>query len=643
MDSNYVIYFFDIDGTLAESKRSVNGKIPKLLSDLSQKNKIALLSGASFDQIVNQVLYKCPGINLDNVFILPTSGASLFVYKENTWVQIYKNTIDKKYITKVQLEITKAFEHCNVPMPPKHYGPRLHYRGSQITFSAFGQDAPTRIKSSWDPTGSKRKKIVSELKKKLRKFEISAGGTNSIDINLKGIDKAYGIEKLCEYLEVRPEQCVFVGDAIFVGGNDYAVTKTSINTILTADPKQTQEIIQEFLTTPSKKTKPTQIQSQKSFFDLIRDFVFSIVRFIKNIGKLFFGKKTLTKKKKPSLYDARKKMYVTRSHKNPILSPTSYSWENEGVFNPAAIYLDGKVHLLYRALGSNGMSTIGYASSEDGIHFDERLTYPIYYPTTDFELNKNETQKIYNPDKYTSGGGWTGCEDPKICKIGDRLFLTYVAFCGWDSIRVAMSSISVSDFLDKKWNWTIPILCSPAGVISKSGGLFPEKIKNKYVFFQRIFPDIMLDYLQDLRFADKELPSGVYRIKPSENGWDSRKVSFGATPIKTKYGWLVITHGVDDKDDSKYHMGAMILDINHPERVLYRSRKPLLSPELWYENDWKPGIVYPCGAVNKDGTLLVYYGGGDKYVCVASALIDDLLEALIADREFQLKEQKIIN
>lgn len=364
----------------------------------------------------------------------------------------------------------------------------------------------------------------------------------------------------------------------------------------------------------------------RRIFNKLKDFF----RFI------FFRKRLLIKEKEFSLQE-----YLTRSYNNPVLSPSDYSWESEGVFNPAAVYLGGRVHLLYRAIGANGVSTIGYASSQDGIHFDERLPYPVYYPRSDFELDPNVSVQKYDTDNYQSGGGWCGCEDPKICQIGDRLFLTYVAFSGWNSVRVAMSSIDVNDFLNKKWKWTMPILCSPNGVISKSGGLFPEKIGGRYLFFQRIFPDILLDYLDHLRFEDQRYPMGQYRISPTKKGWDSRKISFGATPIKTKYGWLVITHGVDDSNDSQYHAGAMLLDLEKPEKVLFRSTRPILSPELWYENDWKPGVIYPCGAIEKEGALLVYYGGGDKYTCVASAPMEDFLRALMRDEPINLDIKKL--
>ncbi len=628
----YKIYFFDVDGTLAKSKGIISQEIAELLSELSQNNKIAIISGETFDQIIKQVINELPGnAVIKNFILLPTSGAALYICKNNDWQEIYKNTIPESRVVDIEKKIYQSFKKHKISIPKKNYGPRLEYRGSQITFSVLGQDAPFEIKSKWDPDHKKRKKIVDTLEHQIPNLDIKIGGTNSIDITLKGIDKSYGIIELTNYLKVSPKDCVFIGDAIFVGGNDFEVFETGIKTIPTSGPDESSDILRALI---------KNSEYQKSFIGIIKRFLKKVGVFLRKfflIDILFF------KVKKIELEDDElSSPYLTRSSKNPVLSPTSYSWEDEGVFNPAAIYLGGRVHLLYRAIGSNGVSTIGYASSKDGIHFDERLPYPIYYPKSDFELDSSEkVEKKFNPNKYSSGGSWSGCEDPKICQIGDRIFLTYVAFSGWDSIRIAMSSITVDDFLNKRWRWTIPILCTKKGVISKSGGLFPEKVNGKYVFFQRIFPNILIDYLDDLHFKNSKFPEGEHEIPPQKEGWDSRKISFGATPIKTKYGWLVVTHGVDDKNDHQYHIGVMLLDLDNPEKIIYRSNQPILSPELWYENDWKPGVVYPCGAVNKDGTLLIYYGGGDKYVCVASAPFEDFLESLLRGEKPKLKKDRL--
>lgn len=634
---NYQVYFFDIDGTLAHSRTKISAKISRLLAKLSISKKVVIISGASIRQILQKVINPLNNnANLYNVILLPTSGASFFIYQKGHWIELYNQEISEQKFDEINSYIIQSFNMNKIPIPKKSYGKKLEHRGSQITFSVFGQKAPLKIKSKWDPNDKKRSKIVESLNKFLPEFDSKIGGTSSIDITLKGIDKEFGIKKTIEYfnqkenLKIKEEDCVFVGDKLFPGGNDYPAVKAGVDTVSTSNPKETEKIIEEFL-------------GEDNTFNLWQKIVFKIKKTCSFFLKIFYFLFKRFKKQNRYFYQedqSREKVYVTRHNQNPILSPSAYSWENEGVFNPAAIYLGGRVHLLYRAMGSDGTSTIGYASSDDGINFDDRLSHPVYYPKANFELDPQNSDKNFRPDKYASGGGWSGCEDPKICRIGDRIFLTYVAFGGWDSIRIALTSISVYDFLNKNWNWTEPILCSQKGIISKSGGLFPEKIRGKYVFFQRIFPNIFIDYFDNLRFKDKNEKHGKYQISPQKKGWDSRKISFGSTPIKTKHGWLVITHGVDDSADHQYHMGAMLLDLEHPEKVLYRSAEPILSPELWYENDWKPGIVYPCGAVNKDGVLLIYYGGGDKYVCVASAPFDDFVESLISDQKPKINKIK---
>ncbi len=329
---------------------------------------------------------------------------------------------------------------------------------------------------------------------------------------------------------------------------------------------------------------------------------------------------------------------LTRHHGNPILAPLEeHEWENEGVFNPAALYDDGKVHILYRALGKAGISVLGYASSPDGLNFTKRSDTPAYIPRADFEGTRTAPSQY--TDLYQSGGGWGGCEDPKLTRIGDRIYLTYVAYDGWRPPRVALSSISRADFLAQHWNWTMPILISEPNVVNKSGCILPEKVDGKYVIFHRVFPDILIDCVDDLNFEQSWLKA-KYKIRTRPLGWDSRKLSVGATPLKTPYGWLTIYHAVDDKDDTRYKMGAMILDLKEPHKVIARTNHPILVPETHYENDGKPGVVYPCGAAIIDGTLYVYYGGGDKVVCVATADLDTFLREVLEHKTVHLEPRQ---
>jgi predicted GH43/DUF377 family glycosyl hydrolase len=321
---------------------------------------------------------------------------------------------------------------------------------------------------------------------------------------------------------------------------------------------------------------------------------------------------------------------LTKHTENPILHPNPrHVWENEAVFNAAALFDGGKVFLLYRALGYNYTSVLGYAESTDGIHFQKRLEEPAYIGSNDFDTRKKGAKKKV-VDKFISGGGFGGCEDPRVTKIGKRIYLVYVAFNGFEAPRLALTSILYDDFLNQRFLWEKPVLISPPGVVDKSGCILPEKINGKYVIFHRIFPNILIDFVDSLdEFDGSTWLKGEYKIEPRPTMWDSRKIGMGAPPLKTEDGWLAIYQGVTDKDDSKYKIGAMLLDLKDPTKVLYRSNHPIIEPTEYYENGLaKFGVVYPCGAVIKDGTLLVYYGGSDSVTCVASADLKEFLREL---------------
>jgi len=331
---------------------------------------------------------------------------------------------------------------------------------------------------------------------------------------------------------------------------------------------------------------------------------------------------------------------------NPILEPEPrHWWESRAVFNPGALYEAGKVHLVYRAIGDSDISVLGYASSSDGFHIEERLDKPIYVPRELFEgagltrpapgYHQSSYMPAEHAEDYVSGGGMGGCEDPRLTKIDDRVFMTYIAFDGYSPPRVALTSIHINDFLAKNWQWKKPVLISPPGVVDKNACILPEKINAKYVIFHRIFPDILIDFVDDLDFdGTTRWLKGEFKIRPRASYWDSRKVGAGAPPIKTKNGWLLIYHAVGERDPGHYKIGAMLLSLKDPTRVLYRSEEPILEPEVWYENEgWKSGVIYPCGAVVIKGCLLVYYGGADKVACVASMKLHDLLDQLVGARE----------
>ena len=163
---------------------------------------------------------------------------------------------------------------------------------------------------------------------------------------------------------------------------------------------------------------------------------------------------------------------------------------------------------------------------------------------------------------------------------------------------------------------------SPPYIVDKNACILPEKIDGKFVIFHRVFPNILIDLVDNLDFDGKtRWLEGQFKIptRVLSSDWDNLKVGCGPPPIKTKEGWLLIYQAVSSFDESRYKIGAMLLDLQDPTKVLARTKNPILEPIALYENEgWKAGVVYPCGAVVIDDRLFVYYGGADTFVCVAS-------------------------
>ena len=328
---------------------------------------------------------------------------------------------------------------------------------------------------------------------------------------------------------------------------------------------------------------------------------------------------------------------LSRHKDNPVLSPPEYSdWEAVGTFNPAAVKDDqGNVHIVYRAIGADGMSRFGYAVSPDGKNFGDKSPYPIFVMQSPRKPGEADCLQKFDPVIYPSGGSWGGSEDPRMVRIDGRIYLTLNAFDGWDFLRVAVSSIDEKDFFSKKWKWSRPIFISPAKEIHKNWVLFPEKINGKFAVLHSIVPKVEVEYIDNFnKFSDE----GSFFIKswcgprtslPPRKSWDTWIRSQGPPPIKTDKGWLVLYHAHERNEFHKYKLGAMLLDLNDPTKITHSSVGPILEPDEWYENDWKPGVIYACGAVVKDGELFVYYGGGDKHVCVAHTPLNELLDSLI--------------
>ncbi len=227
--NDFEIIAFDLDDTLAESKAPLDPEMAELLCALLKQKKVVVASGASFTQLETQFLahFSCDEEHMKNLYLLPTSGSSFYEYKEK-WQPLYEIKFSSKEAKQILDALEQSLKEGGYVQPEKIYGELIENRGSQITFSACGQDAPLEIKKTWDSDHQKRERIVKILQELLPELSIRIGGTNSIDITKKGIDKAYGLTKVMEYVNCPKERILYVGDALFPGGNDSAVLTLDI-------------------------------------------------------------------------------------------------------------------------------------------------------------------------------------------------------------------------------------------------------------------------------------------------------------------------------------------------------------------------------------------------------------------------------
>jgi len=319
-----------------------------------------------------------------------------------------------------------------------------------------------------------------------------------------------------------------------------------------------------------------------------------------------------------AMIPARREELAERAKENPILKPVpEHAWEKKAVFNPAALDLNGDVHILYRAQGDDNVSTMGYARSKNGVKVNQRSTEPVYKPRADFESKKND--------------GGSGCEDPRLTRIGNTVYLAYTAYNGVDPWRSALSSISVKDFVANKWDkWSPPQLVTPDPVQDKDTCILPEKVGGQYMLMHRIDPMLCADFLDSLDFKKSRLTRCIEIMGPRPGMWDSVKIGIGGPPIKTSKGWLLIYHGVSKS--STYRLGAVLLDLKNPSIVISRTVDPIMEPVEEYERvGLTRNAVFSCGAVLRGDNLFIYYGGADTVVAVAKVSLKKLLKILLPD------------
>ncbi len=315
-----------------------------------------------------------------------------------------------------------------------------------------------------------------------------------------------------------------------------------------------------------------------------------------------------------------------------------HPWESKYVLNPGAIRIEDRVYLLYRAFGDDGVSRLGLAVT-DGYKVLERLAEPVFAPQVAEEAK--------------------GIEDPRLIAIGDQIYMLYTAYDGVVA-QIAAASIRLDDFLGRRFDRWERKGRAFEGVWDKDAVLFPERFNGRYALYHRIEPSIWLTYMDRLEFPGPAEKHAVIMGPRLGSIWDSVKIGAGTPPIKTRYGWLLIYHGVDERE--VYRLGVILADLGRPERLLYRSPNPILSPETDYELGkegvtWRRNVVFCCGAVpagragasasagqaaasgqpagvltgveqrilDAGDEILVYYGAADSSIGVATAAVGDLI------------------
>ena len=248
--SHKKIIIFDLDGTLTQSKSDLDHEMASLICELLRLRYVAVTSGCSFQQFESQFLSGLPrSSSLSNLFLFPTCSASGYCYdrRRRCFFQAYTNRLSMQDAKKILRSFERVFTETGYVHPAKTYGPVFENRGSQLTFSALGQKAPLRFKRKWDSKQQKRLRIRRLLRTQLPSFEISIGGTTSIDVTRKGVNKTLCVKKLKEYLGVERKGMLFVGDALFKGGNDYIMKSSGIRCISVSGPKETKELIRRII------------------------------------------------------------------------------------------------------------------------------------------------------------------------------------------------------------------------------------------------------------------------------------------------------------------------------------------------------------------------------------------------------------
>lgn len=237
------IIAFDVDGTIAKSRGPIDAEMADIFRKLLAEKQVAIITGGAFPDIKRQILDEIgtDSVLNKNLILLPTNGGNFYLYIDGAWKEISSHKLtatEKEKIIKVLNEVDQADPELRNNVS---YGREIQDRDSEITYSALGEHAPLELKHAWDPDFRKRVTLQKILMEKLPEFEVKIGGTTSIDITTKGMDKAYGMQILLDYFRINKEDILFFGDSVYENGNDYAVYLMGIDTIRVANEDETKE------------------------------------------------------------------------------------------------------------------------------------------------------------------------------------------------------------------------------------------------------------------------------------------------------------------------------------------------------------------------------------------------------------------
>lgn len=244
---------FDLDDTLAASKSPIDPRMAGLLVELLDAVEVCVISGGQFGQFRMQLVDNLPLDRpeaLERLHLMPTCGTQYYRFRDGEWVQQYAENLTEQQKADALAAVEREAKRLGYWEPDngvQTWGPVLEDRGSQITFSALGQAAPVDAKKAWDPTGEKKNTLRAAVAEHLPELEVRSGGSTSVDITRRGIDKAYGMTKLAEITGIPFGDMLFVGDRLDPDGNDYPVKAVGVPCVAVEGWEDTARVVEEFL------------------------------------------------------------------------------------------------------------------------------------------------------------------------------------------------------------------------------------------------------------------------------------------------------------------------------------------------------------------------------------------------------------